>query len=101
MERQEAIDLLARSRKGIVSGVTMQSVAPWPDAVPAETVKQNAIDTVVTGFDDKIKGVETKLYSGTVTLARELQDLQADVAMIKRQRTEQEDAGRNEQRPHA
>jgi predicted nucleic acid-binding Zn-ribbon protein len=61
------------------------------EAVQAETVKQNALDTVVSGYDDKIKGVETKLYSGTVTLARELQDLQADIDMIKRQRTEQED----------
>ncbi len=29
MQRQEAIDILARSREGIVSVVTMQSVAPW------------------------------------------------------------------------
>jgi predicted nucleic acid-binding Zn-ribbon protein len=74
------------------------SLAPLRDAasqgkaaVQAETVKQNALDTVVSGFDEKIKGVEAKLYSGTVTLARELTDLQADIDMIKRQRTEQED----------
>ena len=36
MQRQEAIDILARSREGIVSVVTMQSVAPWHDAGQAE-----------------------------------------------------------------
>ena len=36
MERQEAIDVLARSREGVVSVVTMQSVAPWHDAGQGE-----------------------------------------------------------------
>ena len=36
MERQEAIDILARSREGTVSVATMQSVAPWHDAGQAE-----------------------------------------------------------------
>ena len=67
------------------------SATEGKSAVQSETVRQNALDTIVSGYDDKIKGVETKLYSGTVTLARELQDLQADIDMIKRQRAGQED----------
>ena len=67
------------------------SATEGKSAVQSETVRQNALDTIVSGYDDKIKGVEGKLYSGTVTLARELQDLQADIDMIKRQRAGQED----------
>ena len=36
MERQEAIDILARGREGAVSVATMQAVAPWHDAGQAE-----------------------------------------------------------------
>jgi uncharacterized protein len=55
------------------------------------TGDQTNLDTIIGGFEEKIAAAETKLYGGTVTLARELQDLQADIDMIKRQRGEQED----------
>jgi predicted nucleic acid-binding Zn-ribbon protein len=60
-------------------------------AVLEATLKQNGLDTIVGGFDEKIAQAEAKLYGGAVKLARELQDLQADIEMIKRQRGEQED----------
>ena len=99
----QAVDLAIDGRRARLAEIASalgdeSSLAPLRDAAnqgkaaaQAETVKQNALDTVVSGYDDKIKGVEAKLYSGTVTLARELTDLQADIDMIKRQRAEQED----------
>ncbi len=49
------------------------------------------LDTLIGGFEAKIAEANAKLYGGKVKLARELQDLQADIEMIKRQRGEQED----------
>lgn len=55
------------------------------------SAKQHDLDQIIGGFEAKIAAADAKLYSGTVTLARELTDLQADIDMIKRQRSEQED----------
>jgi predicted nucleic acid-binding Zn-ribbon protein len=52
---------------------------------------QTNLDSIIGGFEAKIADAEAKLYGGKVTLARELQDLQADIGMITRQRSEQED----------
>jgi predicted nucleic acid-binding Zn-ribbon protein len=61
----------------------------------AEVVRASAgqaeFDDAITGFTGRIEEAEGKLYSGRITLSRELQDLQADINMIKRQRGEQED----------
>ena len=54
--------------------------------------RQRELDALISGFDPQIQSVEQKLYGGTVTSARELTDLQAEVAMFRRQQGEQEDA---------
>jgi uncharacterized protein len=55
------------------------------------TGEQTNLDTIIGGFEAKIAEAEAKLYGGNVSQARELQDLQADIDMLKRQRGEQED----------
>ena len=60
-------------------------------AVAKSSAAQMEIDLVVGEFDAKVAAAEAKLYGGKITLARELQDLQAEIEMIKRQRSEQED----------
>ncbi len=42
MQRQEAIDILARGRDGAISVATMQSIAPWHDACQAQTLHVDA-----------------------------------------------------------
>lgn len=54
--------------------------------------KQRELDAVVSGSTQRVDAAEAKLYGGAVTSPRELQDLQADVAMLKRQRSHEEDA---------
>ena len=53
--------------------------------------KQADLDSVIGGFTARVEAAEAKLYSGVVVNSRELQDLQADVAMLKRQRGQEED----------
>jgi predicted nucleic acid-binding Zn-ribbon protein len=60
-------------------------------AVRAAGADQADLDKVIAGFTTHMEEAEAKLYGGRVTISRELQDLQADVAMIKRQRGEEED----------
>ncbi len=50
-----------------------------------------ALDLEARGIADKAKGVEAKLYSGTVTSPRELQDLQADLDQLRRHQGELEE----------
>ena len=57
----------------------------------AASAKQHDLDQIIDGFEAKIAAADAKLYGGTVKLAREHTDLQADIDMIKRQRGEQED----------
>lgn len=66
-------------------------VARRKTAAQKTTGDQTNLDAIIGGFEAKIAQAEAKLYSGTVTQSRELQDLQADIEMIKRQRGEQED----------
>ena len=54
--------------------------------------KQGELDDAIGGYSTRVEAAEAKLYSGAVTSSRELQDLQADVNMLKRHRGEQEDA---------
>ena len=65
-------------------------VARRKTALQKSTSEQTNLDTIIGGFEEKLAAAETKLYSGTVTMAKELQGLQADIEMIKRQREEQE-----------
>ena len=54
--------------------------------------RQQELDAVIAGATERVTAAEVKLYSGTVVNPRELQDLQADVEMLKRQRGREEDA---------
>ncbi|MCY4581553.1 MAG: C4-type zinc ribbon domain-containing protein [Chloroflexi bacterium] len=54
--------------------------------------RQQEFDAVIAGFTERVDAAEARLYSGVVVNPRELQDLQADVNMLKRQRGQQEDA---------
>lgn len=54
--------------------------------------RQHEFDSVIGGFTERVDAAETRLYSGAVVNPRELQDLQADVNMLKRQRGHEEDA---------
>ena len=54
--------------------------------------KQGELDDAIGGYSARVEAAEAKLYGGGVTSPRELQDLQADVNMLKRHRGEQEDA---------
>ena len=54
--------------------------------------RQQELDSVIGGITERVDAAEARLYSGVVVNPRELQDLQADVNMIKRQRGHEEDA---------
>lgn len=54
--------------------------------------RQQGFDAVIGGFTERVDAAEARLYSGAVVNPRELQDLQADVNMLKRQRGHEEDA---------
>ena len=60
--------------------------------VDAALSRQQDLDAVIAGFTVRVDAAETRLYSGAVVNPRELQDLQADVNMLKRQRGHEEDA---------
>ena len=53
--------------------------------------RQQEFDSVIAGFTERVDAAEKRLYSGVVVNPRELQDLQADVNMLKRQRGHEED----------
>ena len=65
--------------------------ARYKAAVQAATAKQTDLDNAVGSIEEKLKAAEARLYGGNVKASRELQDLQADVEMLKRQRSEFED----------
>ena len=56
----------------------------------AET-RQSVEDASIAGFSGRVEAAEAKMYGGAVTSPRELKDLQDDVAMLGRQRSEHED----------
>ena len=58
------------------------------DAVYAE---ERRLDDESRAFGDRAAEADKKLYSGTVSSPRELQAMQADLDMLKRQRSELED----------
>ena len=60
--------------------------------VDAALPRQQELDSVIGGFTERVDAAEARLYSGVIVNPRELQDLQADVNMLKRQRGHEEDA---------
>jgi len=58
------------------------------DAVLRE---EKRLDDEVRGLEAKAKAVDTKMYSGTVSSPKELQAMQADIDMLRRQAQDRED----------
>ena len=54
--------------------------------------RQNVLEQQIHEIDSKIDAATKQLYGGTVTASRELQALEADIASLKRHRSELEDA---------
>ena len=69
-----------------------QRLASEQAEVDSALSRQQELDSVIAGFTERVDAAETRLYSGVVVNPRELQDLQADVNMLKRQRGHEEDA---------
>ena len=69
-----------------------QRLASEQTEVDSAFSKQQDLDSVIAGFTERVDAAEGRLYSGVVVNPRELQDLQADVNMLKRQRGHEEDA---------
>jgi len=67
-------------------------VVRYKNTLQAATAKQTDLSNVVGDIEEKVKAAEARLYGGTVNVSRELQSLQADVDMLKRQRGEHETA---------
>src|SRR5437763_2009006 len=53
--------------------------------------RQQRVEDELGTLEDKVKELDRKLYSGTVTVPRELQALQADVQSLKRHQSDLED----------
>ncbi len=69
-----------------------QRLASEQAEVDSALSRQQDLDSVIAGFTERVDAAEGRLYSGVVVNPRELQDLQADVNMLKRQRGHEEDA---------
>lgn len=68
-----------------------QRVREMEAAVHLAAAQQKELDQAVASIAQHIKQVEGKLYGGAVRIPRELADLQADLAQLNRQRSQQED----------
>ena len=53
--------------------------------------RQSEEDADIAGLSGRIEAAEAKMYGGSITSPRELKDLQDDVAMLGRRRSEHED----------
>ena len=69
-----------------------QRLASEQTDVDSALSRQQEFDSVIAGFTERVDAAEKRLYSGVVVNPRELQDLQADVNMLKRQRGHEEDS---------
>ncbi len=58
----------------------------------AELREERRLDDEVRSLEAKAKAVDTKMYSGTVSSPKELQAMQADIDMLRRQARDTEDA---------
>lgn len=72
------------------AGLAEQVAALEAARADAERNRSRA-DDEVTVLSDRVKAAEGKLYGGTVNNPRELSALQADIAMLRRQRSAIED----------
>ena len=57
----------------------------------AELREERRLDDEVRSLEAKAKAVDTKMYSGTVSSPKELQAMQADIDMLRRQARDRED----------
>lgn len=60
-----------------------QRIQEVQEIISPKKSEQVDIDVVVDGISLKITQAEAKLYSGTIVNSRELQDLQAEITMLK------------------
>ncbi|MEX2598162.1 MAG: C4-type zinc ribbon domain-containing protein [Dehalococcoidia bacterium] len=56
------------------------------------TARRRELDGISNDFGARIEAAESKLYGGTVSSSRELQDLQSDIEQLKRQRSTSDSA---------
>jgi predicted nucleic acid-binding Zn-ribbon protein len=68
-----------------------QAVERAQAAVQKWTLRQRDLELKIGGLSDKISGAEQRLYSGAIKNPKELADLQADVASLRRRRQKLED----------
>lgn len=60
-------------------------------AVHALQLRQRDLELEIQGFDARISDSEQRLYSGAITNPKELADLQAEIAALRRRRQKLED----------
>jgi len=75
-------EALKQARRALES--TQAQVKRW-------TLRQRDLELQTQGISDKISRSESRLYSGAVTNPKELADLQAEVASLRRRRQKLED----------
>jgi len=68
-----------------------QAVKKAETLIKKWTLRQRDLELKVEGLSDKITRSEQRLYSGTVKNPKELEDLQAEAAAVRRQRRKLED----------
>ena len=68
-----------------------QAVKKAETLIKKWTLRQRDLELKVEGLSDKITRSEQRLYSGTVKNPKELEDLQAEAAALRRQRRKLED----------
>jgi uncharacterized protein len=71
--------------------VLERELAPTRAALEALGQRAAALETQISQADTKIETANRSLYSGAVTASRELQALEADIASLKKHRSELED----------
>jgi predicted nucleic acid-binding Zn-ribbon protein len=80
---------LAEAQKAIAElGALRAEVSERRDEVVR---RQQRVEDELATLEDKIKELDRKLYSGTITIPRELQAMQADVQSLKRHQSDLED----------
>ena len=70
---------------------TQQMVEEADAAVRKQEAEHKDLELNVESSQDKATQVESKLYGGTVRIPKELQDLQAELDILKKQQREQEE----------
>ena len=69
--------------------VTLE-VTKLGEATNGAAAQQRAVDDAIAALTERIEQADAKLYGGTIRIPRELEDLQADIAQLNRQRDDQE-----------